>query len=198
MRRALRGVPDLVEEAVEALTDIRDTYASTLEEDVAGIASAFDRGRTALPRFTLGLCLTPHAVSDAAVRHTSDHADRGSGLIGDSRPLRSSRSGRSTGSASPLRQPTCFAAPSALPSMAVACRPERTARRGGAALPARDARPRDDVRRRRAVRSLMPPRSEEPDIVRIVRGSRTVEVATELLRFDYGASVPWVLRVDEP
>ena len=45
----------------------------------------------------------------------------------------------------------------------------------------------------------MPPRSEHPVLVRIVEGIRgRVEVATELvLRFDYGASVPWVRRVDE-
>ena len=46
---------------------------------------------------------------------------------------------------------------------------------------------------------FMPPRSEHPVLVRIVEGVRgRVEVATELvLRFDYGASVPWVRRVDE-
>jgi GH15 family glucan-1,4-alpha-glucosidase len=45
---------------------------------------------------------------------------------------------------------------------------------------------------------FMPPRSEHPVLVRIVEGLRgRVEVATELIvRFDYGASVPWVRRVD--
>ena len=48
---------ELVEEAVEALTEIRDTYSSTLEEDVAEeYEEAFDRGvERRLPRFTLGL-----------------------------------------------------------------------------------------------------------------------------------------------
>ena len=48
---------ELVEEAVDALSEIRDTYASTLEEDVAEeYERAFDHevGRR-LPRFTLGL-----------------------------------------------------------------------------------------------------------------------------------------------
>jgi GH15 family glucan-1,4-alpha-glucosidase len=51
-----------------------------------------------------------------------------------------------------------------------------------------------------AVRMIdfMPPRSGNPVIVRIVEGVRgRVEVATELvIRFDYGASVPWVRRID--
>ena len=48
---------ELVEEAVEALTEIRETYSSTLEEDVAEeYEEAFDRGvERRLPRFTLGL-----------------------------------------------------------------------------------------------------------------------------------------------
>lgn len=48
---------ELVEEAVDSLAEIRDTYASTLEEDVAEeYEQAFERevGRR-LPRFTLGL-----------------------------------------------------------------------------------------------------------------------------------------------
>jgi GH15 family glucan-1,4-alpha-glucosidase len=46
---------------------------------------------------------------------------------------------------------------------------------------------------------FMPPRTEYPVLARIVEGVRgQVEVATELvLRFDYGASVPWVRRVDD-
>ena len=46
---------------------------------------------------------------------------------------------------------------------------------------------------------FMPPRSGYPALARIVEGlSGSVEVATELvLRFDYGAAVPWVHRVEE-
>ena len=46
---------------------------------------------------------------------------------------------------------------------------------------------------------FMPPRERAPVLARIVEGVRgRVEVATELvLRFDYGASVPWVRRVDD-
>jgi GH15 family glucan-1,4-alpha-glucosidase len=45
---------------------------------------------------------------------------------------------------------------------------------------------------------FMPPRGEAPDVVRIVEGvSGTVEMETRLrVRFDYGAIVPWVRRVD--
>lgn len=48
---------ELVEEGVDALTEIRDTYASTLDEDVAAeYEQAFDREvERRLPRFTLGL-----------------------------------------------------------------------------------------------------------------------------------------------
>jgi len=46
---------------------------------------------------------------------------------------------------------------------------------------------------------FMPPRSESPDLVRIVVGKRgTVEMQLELvMRFGYGASVPWVRRVED-
>src|SRR5207248_5724768 len=42
----------------------------------------------------------------------------------------------------------------------------------------------------------MPPRGEAPDLVRIVEGvSGTVTIDVELIiRFDYGAIVPWVRR----
>jgi GH15 family glucan-1,4-alpha-glucosidase len=45
---------------------------------------------------------------------------------------------------------------------------------------------------------FMPPRGKAPDIVRIVEGVRgRVEMHTELvIRFDYGAVVPWVRRID--
>ena len=45
---------------------------------------------------------------------------------------------------------------------------------------------------------FMPPRGENSDIVRIVRGLRgKVAVKMELvLRFDYGLSIPWVTRID--
>ncbi|MCC7085257.1 MAG: glycoside hydrolase family 15 protein [Pirellulales bacterium] len=45
---------------------------------------------------------------------------------------------------------------------------------------------------------FMPPRSQEPDLVRIVRGRRgSVKVRTELImRFDYGSIVPWVRRTE--
>src|SRR5688572_27657174 len=45
---------------------------------------------------------------------------------------------------------------------------------------------------------FMPPRSREPDLVRIVRGrSGKVSMRTELImRFDYGSIVPWVRRTD--
>jgi GH15 family glucan-1,4-alpha-glucosidase len=44
---------------------------------------------------------------------------------------------------------------------------------------------------------FMPPRSERPDLVRLVRGTRgTVRMRTELvIRFDYGSIVPWVTAV---
>ena len=75
----------------------------------------------------------------------------------------------------------------------MARRPERTAGRGGAALPARHARAGDDVRRRRRCGS---PDRLHAAAERVSRprphrrgGSRQVDVATELvLRFDYGAS----------
>ncbi len=46
---------------------------------------------------------------------------------------------------------------------------------------------------------FMPPRETKPDIVRIVEGlSGKVELHSELvIRFDYGAIVPWVHRVDD-
>jgi GH15 family glucan-1,4-alpha-glucosidase len=46
---------------------------------------------------------------------------------------------------------------------------------------------------------FMPPRNEEPDIVRIVEGlSGRVPMRSELvIRFDYGDIVPWVHRVDQ-
>jgi GH15 family glucan-1,4-alpha-glucosidase len=45
---------------------------------------------------------------------------------------------------------------------------------------------------------FMPPRTEEPDLVRIVVGRRgSVRMQMELvIRFDYGAVVPWVQRTD--
>jgi GH15 family glucan-1,4-alpha-glucosidase len=45
---------------------------------------------------------------------------------------------------------------------------------------------------------FMPPRTENPVLVRIVEGLRgQVEVGTELvIRFDYGSATPWVLRSD--
>ena len=45
----------------------------------------------------------------------------------------------------------------------------------------------------------MPPRGEAPDVVRLVQGLEgRVEVDMELiLRFDYGASVPWVSRLPD-
>jgi GH15 family glucan-1,4-alpha-glucosidase len=52
-----------------------------------------------------------------------------------------------------------------------------------------------------AVRAIdfMPPRTEEPDIVRIVEGlDGEVAMCCELvIRFDYGSIVPWVRRVDD-
>src|SRR5690349_23189892 len=46
---------------------------------------------------------------------------------------------------------------------------------------------------------FMPPRGQASDVVRIVRGERgTVAMRTELiLRFDYGANVPWVSRLED-
>jgi GH15 family glucan-1,4-alpha-glucosidase len=45
---------------------------------------------------------------------------------------------------------------------------------------------------------FMPPRTENPVLVRIVEGLRgQIEVGTELvIRFDYGSATPWVLRSD--
>ncbi|HEX2850098.1 MAG TPA: glycoside hydrolase family 15 protein [Acidimicrobiales bacterium] len=45
----------------------------------------------------------------------------------------------------------------------------------------------------------MPPRSEEPDLVRVVEGVKgTVRMTFELvIRFDYGSIVPWVRRLDD-
>ena len=44
----------------------------------------------------------------------------------------------------------------------------------------------------------MPPRSAEPNLVRMVVGRRgQVPMRTEIIiRFDYGSLVPWVRRVD--
>ena len=44
----------------------------------------------------------------------------------------------------------------------------------------------------------MPPRSEEPDLVRMVVGRRgTVSMRMQLIiRFDYGSIVPWVRRIE--
>jgi GH15 family glucan-1,4-alpha-glucosidase len=49
------------------------------------------------------------------------------------------------------------------------------------------------------VTDFMPPRSGNSDVVRIVRGAHgTVPMRMELvIRFDYGASVPWVRRLDD-
>jgi GH15 family glucan-1,4-alpha-glucosidase len=46
---------------------------------------------------------------------------------------------------------------------------------------------------------FMPPRGTAPDVVRIVEGlSGSVQMRSELvIRFDYGAIVPWVRRVDD-
>jgi GH15 family glucan-1,4-alpha-glucosidase len=46
---------------------------------------------------------------------------------------------------------------------------------------------------------FMPPRKENPVLVRIVEGVEgEVEVGTELvIRFDYGSAVPWVRRIDD-
>jgi GH15 family glucan-1,4-alpha-glucosidase len=46
---------------------------------------------------------------------------------------------------------------------------------------------------------FMPPRGQASDVVRIVRGERgKVAMRTELiLRFDYGANVPWVSRLED-
>ncbi len=46
---------------------------------------------------------------------------------------------------------------------------------------------------------FMPPRQDNPDLVRIVEGvSGTVEMATEIhIRFDYGRTVPWVRRTGD-
>jgi GH15 family glucan-1,4-alpha-glucosidase len=46
---------------------------------------------------------------------------------------------------------------------------------------------------------FMPPRETKPDIVRIVEGLEgSVQMRTELvIRFDYGAIVPWVRRLDQ-
>src|SRR5665213_2807061 len=46
---------------------------------------------------------------------------------------------------------------------------------------------------------FMPPRGEASDLVRLVLGKRgRVSMRTELIvRFDYGASVPWVTRVGD-
>src|SRR5439155_23996152 len=46
---------------------------------------------------------------------------------------------------------------------------------------------------------FMPPRGEAPDIVRIVEGlAGEVEMSSELvIRFDYGATIPRVRRIDD-
>jgi GH15 family glucan-1,4-alpha-glucosidase len=45
----------------------------------------------------------------------------------------------------------------------------------------------------------MPPRSEEPDLVRLVIGRRgSVRMQTELvIRFDYGSIIPWVRQIEQ-
>ena len=47
---------------------------------------------------------------------------------------------------------------------------------------------------------FMPPRDEGADLVPLIRGVRgRVELRTEfILRFDYGFSVPWIERLEEP
>jgi GH15 family glucan-1,4-alpha-glucosidase len=52
---------------------------------------------------------------------------------------------------------------------------------------------------RARVIDFMPPRGNNPDIVRIVEGLEgTVKMRTELvIRFDYGSIVPWVMRLDD-
>jgi GH15 family glucan-1,4-alpha-glucosidase len=49
-----------------------------------------------------------------------------------------------------------------------------------------------------ALIDFMPPRGQQPDVVRIVRGLRgEVRMSMELvIRFDYGSIVPWVHKVD--
>jgi GH15 family glucan-1,4-alpha-glucosidase len=49
------------------------------------------------------------------------------------------------------------------------------------------------------VLDFMPPRGKAPDIVRIVEGVRGhVDMFSELvIRFDYGATIPWVRRIDD-
>ena len=44
----------------------------------------------------------------------------------------------------------------------------------------------------------MPPRGNDPDVVRIVEGLEgSVQMRTELvIRFDYGSIIPWVRRLD--
>ena len=70
-------------------------------------------------------------------------------------------------------------------------------------LPTRHANPRNGIRncRRRVVVLIdfMPPRSREPDLVRMVRGVRgRVKMRTELIvRFDYGSIVPWVRQTGD-
>ena len=46
---------------------------------------------------------------------------------------------------------------------------------------------------------FMPPRQHDPDVIRVVEGlSGRVEMRMELIvRFDYGAIVPWVRRIDD-
>src|SRR5262245_10731657 len=46
---------------------------------------------------------------------------------------------------------------------------------------------------------FMPPRGENSDVIRLVRGDRgTVRMRTELImRFDYGRAVPWVSRLED-
>jgi GH15 family glucan-1,4-alpha-glucosidase len=46
---------------------------------------------------------------------------------------------------------------------------------------------------------FMPPRREDPDVVRIVHGKRgKVAMRTEIImRFDYGATIPWVRKAEE-
>jgi hypothetical protein len=46
---------------------------------------------------------------------------------------------------------------------------------------------------------FMPPRREDPDVVRIVHGKRgKVAMRTEIImRFDYGKTIPWVRKAEE-
>ena len=184
----------VLESVVERLEELRDTYGATLDEDSrAAYEQAFDRG--ARKRFPT---LTASSRNDAM--KLEDY-----GLISD---LQTAALVGRDGSIDWLCLPrfdsdSCFA--SLLGDewdgrwlLAPDCEVIRAERcyREGTLVHELDFHCESGVVR---VIDFMPPRGEDPDVVRIVEGVEgSVPVRMELvIRFGYGAIVPWVRRLDD-